>query len=160
MPLNKLIPLLFLLLPMVSFGQPEDKDYKKILTLQKIGKTYRVASKKDTAWQTYMGVITDSNNRVKYHIVKEFIKVQVASTWHGYSTIFFFDVHKKLKATYDAGMPDDLPFKLVHNTFYFHYDDKGAIKTYTQKVKVPLEKWFCTAPSGCDVINFILQGAK
>ena len=155
MHLSKLISFIFLLIPIVSFCQPDEKEYKTVLTLQKIGKTYRTAFKTDTFWKTYLGVITDPNNRVKYHIVKEFSKNQAASTWHGHSMILFFDVHKKLKATYDAGMPDDLPFKLVYNTFYFHYDDKGAIKTYTQQVKVPLEKWFCTAPSGCDVINFI-----
>jgi hypothetical protein len=155
MPLNKLIPLIFLLIPIASFCQPDEKEFKAILTLQKIGKAYRSGSPIDTAWRTYLGVITDSNNRVKYHVVKEFYKLQAGSTWHGHSSIYFFDVKKKLKATYDAGMPADLPFKIVHNTFYFHYDDNGLIKTYTQHVMIPLEKWFCTAPSGCDVINFI-----
>lgn len=150
-PCKFLIIIVFLVLSANSFCQAL-QNFKTILTDKKIGKVFKTASYNDTTWRIYLGVLQDNSKKDKYYVIREFNKIRAASTWHGHSTVYFFDLRKKGYALVYVGMPEDLPNKLNNNTFYFEYLKDGKKKYSQSKIEVPLPKIFCSQPSGCNEI--------
>ena len=145
--------LLFITISTNSFCQGQ-KVFKTILASKKVGKVYKAATINDTTWRTYLGVIKDEKKKDKYYVIREFDKIRASSTWHGHSTIYFFNSEKKRVALVYVAMPDNLPYKLEHNIFYFKFIDNGVTKYYKTTMKIPLPKMFCSRQNECDEITF------
>jgi hypothetical protein len=140
-------------IPAIGYCQ-ETPAFESILTAKKIGKVYRIASVNDTTWLTYLGKLKGIRMKDKYYVIKEFFKVRAASTWHGHSTIYFYGLNKKRKALVHVSMPDNLPYKLKNNVFYFRYIENGMPNIYTMKMHLPLPKMFCSRKNDCYDITF------
>ena len=136
-----------------SFCQ-EQKIFRRILTSKEVGKIYKSATINDTTWRIYLGALQDKNKKDKYYVIREFNKIRASSTWHGHSTIYFFNLEKKRAALVYVDMPDNLPFKLAHNTFYFKFMENGVVKDYKMAIQTPLPKFFCSRKNVCDEITF------
>jgi hypothetical protein len=142
-----------LVLPASSFCQ-ERTDFKYILASKKIGKVYKKGSIEDTTWRTYLGALQDNNNKDTYFVIREFFKIKAASNWHGNSIVYFFDKNMKQIASVHVAMPEDLPYKLYRNKFYFKFDENGIIKHDSTVMQLPLPKVFCSGRHGCEEIFF------
>ena len=122
-------------------------------TFSQIGKVRTERHKTDTAWRTFTGTFYDQKRKINLFVISEFEKGQAALTWHGHSRIYFFTKNKKLFASVDVGMPEELPFKLTNNTFYFHGAKKDRQKLYKNTLETLLPV-FCTDISGCNDVVF------
>jgi hypothetical protein len=128
-------------------------SFKTILNLKAVNKTFVSTSGKDTTWRTYLGKITDSNQRPLYYVIKEFNKTKAAVTWHGHSNVYFFNTQNDLIARFDVALPENLPVKIQDNIMYFP-DEKNANKFYEVKIKQMLPKILCIRPDWCDEVIF------
>ena len=136
-----------------SYAQRE-LDFKKILSFKKIDSVFATNSNYDSSWSIYLGALKDKNKKDKYFVIRKFDKTKAAATWHGHSTIYFFGLDKKLKALVNLSMPDNLPYKLENNFFYFKYLQDGILKIFKSKMEIPLLKVFCSSDNECDLIDF------
>jgi hypothetical protein len=150
---NFWIGLFCILVPMCSFCQKQ-QAFKRIISFGIAGKVYTTSSFYDTTRQTYLGILRGRQKDEKIYVIREFRKTRAALNWHGHSTIYFFDLKKKCIAFVYLGMPDNLPYKLDHNIFYFKFIEDGITKTYQMKMEIPLPKIFCSRQNGCDEILF------
>ena len=142
-----------LFIPFISAGQQQKYSLMALLHIKAINKTFVIKSKDDTTWRTYLGNITDNKHRTIYYVIKEFTKVQAAATWHGHSTVYFFNEYKKLEARCDVVFPENLPVRLQNDSIYFP-DDKNTDKIYGVKISRPLPKFICIRPGWCDEVIF------
>jgi len=83
---------------------------------------------------TYLGKITDKNQKNLFYVVKEFSRVKAAIIYHGNSRLIFYNADKKFKAQYHFDMPDELPVKLNANTLYFIDKDQKPAKILTLSI--------------------------
>jgi len=89
---------------------------------------------------TYLGKITDKNQRNLFYVVKEFSRIKAAMVYYGNSWLIFYSPNKKFKARYHFSMPNELPFKLNNNTLYFYDTDEKPVKVSTLKINSQLPK--------------------
>ena len=68
----------------------------------------------------YLGVITDDKADTLYYIVTEYKELKLALTTRGSIFLYYFSYDKQFYKQYE---PDDLPFKLENNKFYFNQVD-------------------------------------
>src|SRR5687767_14833015 len=87
--------ILLLALTVNSFCQSLD-DFSDVLGAQKIGKVFTKKAGQDISQRTYLGTVKDKEGKLKYHVVKEFLRIKAAIVYHGHSRIMFFNEHKKL----------------------------------------------------------------
>jgi hypothetical protein len=128
-----------------AFCQEHDSAYRTIIQKNKIGKTYVYRSKTDTVWRTYLGVLIDTTDNSTYHVISEFAKIRAASTWHGQSNVFLLNKQGEIIWTILIGMPDELPIKLMANSFYFKDEDKVINSRYGLVGNL----LFCVLPNRC-----------
>lgn len=124
--------------------QEHNSSYLRIIQKNKIGKTYVYRSKTDTVWRTYLGVLIDTTDNSTYHVISEFAKIKAASTWHGQSNVFLLNKQGEIIWTILIGMPDELPIKLMANSFYFKDEDKVINSRYGL-----VGNLYCVLPNRC-----------
>ncbi|MES2430549.1 MAG: hypothetical protein V4556_06395 [Bacteroidota bacterium] len=149
--IKALVTVFFISISINSYSQ-NIKPFKNILNAKRINKAYKTSSFNDTTWRTYLGILKDNKRKSKYYVIKEFNKIRAGSTWHGHSSIYFFDMKRKLAAFVYVPMPDNLPYKLYKNNFYFKYIERGKVKEFKSQMFTPLPKMFCSRINECDEI--------
>ena len=129
------------------------ENFNDVLNSQIIGKVITKKVGQDISQRTFLGIIRDKKSNIKYYVVKEFLRIQAATVFHGHSRILFFNESKKLTEQAILSLPNELPFKLKDNFLYFNYLENGVTKIFEDKVH-PLPKMICVAPRSCyDVEN-------
>ena len=86
---------------------------------KKVGKKICGRFEQNISQATYLGAIYDKKGVLKFHVVKEFYKVKAAVVYHGHSRVLFFNSKNRLVAQTMFDMPNELPYKLIHNALYF-----------------------------------------
>ena len=143
---------LFITLSANSFCQSLD-NFNDVLKERKTGKVIRKRSGEDISERTFLGVVKNNQGKVKYYVVKEFLRVKAAVVYHGHSTILFFNNKKQLVSQSILSLPSELPFKLIKNSLYFKYSENGSKKIYVQDIST-LPRMICVEPKSCyDVSN-------
>lgn len=128
------IILLLLLSSTLCFAQ-------NVIFIEKnIGKEIFQKTENGDTRSTYLGKITDKNQRNLFYVVKEFSRIKAAMAYHGNSWLIFYSPNKKFKARYHFSMPNELPFKLNNNTLYFYDTDEKPVKVLTHKINSQLPK--------------------
>lgn len=128
------IILLLLLSSTLCFAQ-------NVIFIEKnIGKEIFQKTENGDTRSTYLGKITDKNQRNLFYVVKEFSRIKAAMAYHGNSWLIFYSPNKKFKARYHFSMPNELPFKLNNNTLYFYDTDEKPVKVLTLKINSQLPK--------------------
>lgn len=128
------IILLLLLLSTLCFAQ-------NVMFIEKnIGKEIYQKTEHGDTRSTYLGKITDKNQKNLFYVVKEFSRVKAAVVYHGNSWLIFYSPNKKFKARYHFGMSIELPFKLNTNTLYFYDTDEKPVKVLTLKINSRLPR--------------------
>jgi hypothetical protein len=95
-----------------------------------------------------LGGLYDRQGRVRYYVVAEFYRVPAALLLHGHSRVLFLNPQRVVVAQYELGMPEELPYKLVHNTLFFGQDlPKG--RQHQQRIEAVLPRFLCVGPGGC-----------
>jgi hypothetical protein len=144
----KLFLFTLLFAPLLSLGQVA-RELKSAINSNKVGKTINRKSKENESELTFLGTVNTDYGKTKYYVLKEFLNVRAASTWHGHSSIYFIDLQFKKSIRYDLGMPRNLPYKLSHDRLLFKYKDNAMVKNYWQDLKPRLISDICVAPSEC-----------
>lgn len=124
------------------------KNFNDVLGKQIIGKVIIKKVQEDISQRTFLGTVKYNNGKIKYYVVKEFLRIKAANLYHGNSRILFFNARKKLVLQSILTMPNELPFKLYKNTLYFRYKSGNSEKTFTQPIH-PLPKMICVEPTSC-----------
>ena len=132
-------------------GQPSN-NFKSLISKGYIGKTFTKKIGKDILQRTYLGKIQGKSGRTKYFAIKEFYRVKAAIVYHGHSRLIFCDSNKKYIAQYRLDMPDQLPYKLKQNVFYFNYKDNGISTKSKFEIYDTLPDFICLRPK-----NFCYQ---
>lgn len=143
-----------ILLVVFSFkvnGQPSN-SFKDLLHEKNLGKTFTTKIGKDILQRTYLGKIQIRSKGTSYFAVKEFYRVKAAIVYHGHSRLIFCDSNKKYIAQYRLNMPDQLPYKLKRNIFYFSYKDNGILTKSEFEIYGELPEFMCLRPA-----NFCFQ---
>src|ERR1700739_30335 len=118
----------------VAHGQ---SHYAKYIVPDSLRKTHVIKHKDGGSDKiNYLGVIEKLNGDTLYYVFTLFGTVQAAVVMHGHSNIIFLNKKRKEVKSYDIGMPDELPYKLVDNTLYFKYVDEKTNKKQIFKNKV------------------------
>ena len=71
--------------------------------------------------------------------------MRASSTWHGHSNVFLVNKAGDIVFTILIGMPDELPFRLKNNEFYFK-DNKRIIKA---PFKLVAKSLYCIDSTRC-----------
>ncbi|RLJ80735.1 hypothetical protein BCL90_1534 [Pedobacter alluvionis] len=114
---------------------------KNVIFIEKnIGKEIFQKTENGDTRSTYLGKITDKNQKNRFYVVKEFSRIKAAMVYHGNSWLIFYSPNKKFKARYHFDMPNELPFKLTTNTLYFYDTDEKPVKVLAFKINSRLPK--------------------
>lgn len=124
------------------------QNFTDVLDKKIVGKVFTKRVGQDISQRTFLGTIKDRNGKIKYYVVKEFLRIKAAVVYHGHSSILFFSPQKKLALRAILSMPDELPFKLQKNSLYFKYKVDGLTKIFTQPTN-PLPRMICVEPTSC-----------
>jgi hypothetical protein len=146
--MKTLILILFLSSTLIAFGQ---SNYSKYIVADSVGKTEFVKHKDGDEKITYLGVIKKQNSDTLYYVIITFRRVQAAIVMHGHSDIIFLNRDYKEAKSYELGLPEELPYKLVNNVLYFKYVDEktGKKAVFKNKIETVLPKMMCISPVEC-----------
>lgn len=139
------ILILLIVFSIKANGQPAN-NFKGLLFEKNLGKTFTTKIGKDIMQRTYLGKIQTKSEGTKYFVIREFYRVQAAIVYHGHSRLIFCDSNKKYIAHYRVDMPDQLPFKLKQNVFYFNYKDNGISTKSKFEIYDTLPEFMCLRP--------------
>jgi hypothetical protein len=95
----------------------EPQYYEKVLRHPVVGKHVYQAWKDTETDRVYLGTINDKRGRPVYKVVTEFRRVQAAIVKHGSTTLFFFDMHDRIKA--ECHLTEKSPIRLHRNRILF-----------------------------------------
>jgi len=112
------------------------------LVQKNIGKTIHQSGQDWKSESTYLGQITDQSGKLRFYVVKVFTKLKAAIVYHGNSKLIFYNPRKKFYAFYQFSMPNELPFKLQSNSFYFYANEAKPTETSTYKIDSQLPRFF------------------
>jgi len=124
------------------------QNFKDVLSKQIIGKVFTKRVEQDISQRTFLGTIKNNNGKIKYYVVKEFLRIKAAVVYHAHSRILFFNPQQKLVLQSILSLPNELPFKLQNNSLYFKYKVNGLTKTFIQSA-TPLPRMICVEPTSC-----------
>ncbi len=124
----------------LSFGQ-----YKSYLYPENKNTTViRHFPDRITSEATYLGSFSHQGER--FHVIKEFFKVQAAISIHGHSFVFILSQGRIIK-TFEFNSPDELPNR--SNSFYCYFNrERISLIENNQIIDV-----ICTSKSGCIFCN-------
>jgi len=134
-----------------SFCQSLD-NFNDVLKAKKIDKVFTRKVNKDISERTFLGSIKDKKGKVKYYVVKEFLRIQAAIVYHGHSRILFFNSQEKLTFEAILSSKNELPFELKNNHLYFSYSENGEKKIFSEDLNT-LPKMLCVEPKSCYSIS-------
>ena len=143
--MTKVISILLILVTTKLFGQSE---YAKYIVADSLKKTNKVKNHQGYEEINYLGVIKKTSGDTLYYVFAVFGKV---TGGHGHSNIIY--LNKKLKEikSYDASVPEQLPYKLLNNILYFKYVDEktNQKKVFKNKVGTTPPAIMCVGPENC-----------
>src|ERR1700749_1330518 len=128
----KIIISLTILLIGKMLGQ---SDYAKYIAADSLRKIHKVKNSHGYQEINYLGTINKPNNDTLYYVFGVYTAVQAAIQIHGHSNIIYLNKKLKEVKSYDVGMQESLPYKLIKNTLYFRYVDEKANKKQIFKNK-------------------------
>jgi hypothetical protein len=129
----------------------QEEDYSLYVGDKLINKKQTIQTTEGKKELVYLGKIKNDKGKILYHIIAMYSEVQAAIVIHGHSNVLYLDEKKFLKRQFELSVPDELPYKLVNNTFYFlYYNNKTKRKEqFHNHVGTDIPKLLCVKADDC-----------